>query len=65
MRLRELRKNWFPLVLAVAWVVLSAVTLHDFAGFASATHQEPPIIITSARVAKPLPHGRTVKMARD
>jgi beta-lactamase regulating signal transducer with metallopeptidase domain len=33
----ELRKNWFPLVLAAIWMVLCAAVLIDFAKFTAAT----------------------------
>ena len=61
----ELRKISFPWILAAAWVVISAVTLHDFAGFASATRQEPPMIITSMRAGAAVPPGGTVGLARN
>lgn len=33
----ELRKAWFPLVLAAVWVVICAAVLIDFAQFNAAT----------------------------
>ncbi len=36
----ELQKNWFPLVLAAAWMVLCAAALIDFAKFSAATGSE-------------------------
>jgi len=33
----ELRKVWFPLVLAAFWVVFSAVALNNFATFSGTT----------------------------
>lgn len=55
----ELKKSWFPLVLAAAWVLMAAVTLRDFAGFASATHQEEPVVIIAGHASAPVSHGRT------
>jgi len=36
----ELRKNWFPLVLAAIWMVLCAAVLIDFAKFTAVTGAE-------------------------
>lgn len=41
-------KMIFPVVLALAWIALVAMTLTDFAGFTSATK---PLVVAPAQVA--------------
>jgi hypothetical protein len=43
----ELRKNWFPLVLAATWMVLCAAVLLDFAKF-NATTGGDAVAVTKA-----------------
>jgi hypothetical protein len=54
-------KNWFPILLAIAWVALAALAIVDFANFNAATArhkavavQEKPLhsTLSQARVAK-------------
>ncbi len=50
-----LRKHWFPIALAILWVVMAAMAIADFASFAAATQphkvvakQERPLHSTTA-----------------
>ena len=55
----ELKKIWFPLVLAAAWVVLSAVTLSGFASFSGAARaQQASLAREDAAKISHAPEGR-------
>jgi hypothetical protein len=49
----ELRRIWFPILLAAVWVVLAAATLAAFAGFAGATAPGAAV----ARLEQPTRHA--------
>jgi hypothetical protein len=54
-----LRSYWFPIALAIVWVVMAAMAMVDFASFTATTRPRP----TVARAATPaqhpsLPQGR-------
>jgi len=51
-----LRKNWFPIALAIVWVVMAAMAMADFASFAATVQprkavaaEEKPLHSTLAR----------------
>jgi hypothetical protein len=54
--MRGLAKNWFPIALAILWVVMAAMAMVDFATFSATTQprkavttQEKPLHSTLAR----------------
>jgi hypothetical protein len=58
-------KILFPIALAVAWVVMAALTMADFAGFYAAVHATETINVTSTKPRRKLraaapPAGRSV-----
>ena len=53
----ELRKAWFPILLATIWMVLAASALTDFAGFAAATAR-PAVVTQKAPPARRVAAGR-------
>ena len=53
----ELRKAWFPILLAIVWMVVCAAALTDFANFANATSAPAPVA-RRERVIKTGAQGR-------
>ena len=56
------RKLWFPIALAVLWVVMTAMAISDFASFSATTRPMTQVVerpLHSARQAQ----GRAVRMA--
>jgi len=61
--MRGLAKNWFPIALAILWVVMAAMAMVDFATFSATTQtrkavvtQEKPLHSTLAKTH--VRHGR-------
>jgi len=50
------RRNWFPIALAILWVAMAAMAMVDFANFAATTRPTK----TVAPQEKPLHSSRTV-----
>ena len=40
----RLWKNWFPIALAIVWVVMAAMAMVDFATFNAATRPQKPVV---------------------
>jgi hypothetical protein len=40
----RLWKNWFPIALAIVWVVMAAMAMADFASFNAATAPRRPVV---------------------
>jgi hypothetical protein len=54
----ELKKIWFPLVVAAIWVLISAVTLSGFAGFSGTTRAAHNAELAQRRAAHSHVEGR-------
>ena len=54
------KKLWFPIALAILWVVMAAMAMSDFASF-DATTRPQRAVAQKAVGARPM--GRTVKLA--
>jgi hypothetical protein len=50
----EARKLVFPIVLAMAWVVMAAMAIVDFASFSAAT-QAPRSVVAEVQTEPPAP----------
>jgi hypothetical protein len=48
------RKNWFPIALAILWIAMAAMAMVDFASFAATTQPQKPV----ATQEKPLHSSR-------
>ena len=53
----ELRRVWFPILLALVWMVVCAAALTDFANFSAAT-RAPARVAQKERVIKAGAQGR-------
>jgi CHASE1-domain containing sensor protein len=40
----RLWKNWFPIALAIVWVVMAAMAMVDFASFNAATRPQKAVV---------------------
>ena len=38
------RKLWFPIALAIVWIVMAALAMVDFATFSATTRPEPQVV---------------------
>ena len=57
----SLRKNWFPIALAILWIAMAAMAIVDFASFAATTRPQKAV----ATQEKPVHSVRTMaKSAR-
>jgi len=57
----SLRKNWFPIALAILWIAMAAMAIVDFASFAATTRPQKAV----AAQEKPVHSVRTMaKSAR-
>jgi len=61
----RLWKNWFPIALAILWVVMAAMAMADFASFNAATAPRKPSVAKQERpVHSALSHARERPSAR-
>jgi len=59
----RLWKNWFPIALAILWVVMAAMAMADFASFNAATAPRRPALVKQARpVHSALSQGRATPL---
>ena len=42
--MRGFAKNWFPIALAILWVVMAAMAMVDFASFSASTQQRKAVV---------------------
>ena len=54
----RLWKNWFPIALAILWVVMAAMAMADFASFNAATAPRKPVVKQERPVHSALSQGR-------
>jgi hypothetical protein len=55
-------KNWFPILLAIAWVALAALAIVDFANFNAATARHKAIAVQEKPLHSTLSQGRVAKV---
>jgi hypothetical protein len=53
----RLWKNWFPIALAILWVVMAAMAMADFASFTAATTPRKPVVKQDRPVHSALSQG--------
>ena len=59
----RLWKNWFPIALAILWVVMAAMAMADFASFNAATApRRPPVVKQERPVHSALSQGRVTPL---
>jgi hypothetical protein len=51
-------KNWFPIALAILWIVMAAMAIVDFASFNAATAPRRPLVKQEHPVHSALSQGR-------
>jgi hypothetical protein len=51
-------RNWFPIALAILWVVMAAMAVADFASFSAATAPRKPVVTQERPVHSALSQGR-------
>jgi len=54
----RLLKNWFPIALAILWVVMAAMAMADFASFNAATAPRRPVVKQERPVHSAVSQGR-------
>jgi hypothetical protein len=54
----RLLKSWFPIALAILWVVMAAMAMADFASFNAATAPRKPVVKQERPVHSALSQGR-------
>ena len=54
----RLWKNWFPIALAVLWVVMAAMAMADFASFNAATAPRKPVVKQERPLHSTVSQGR-------
>jgi hypothetical protein len=54
----RLWKNWFPIALAILWVVMAAMAMADFASFNAATAPRKAVVKQERPVHSALSQGR-------
>jgi hypothetical protein len=54
----RLWKNWFPIALAILWVVMAAMAMADFASFNAATAPRKPVVRQERPVHSAVSQGR-------
>ena len=55
----RLLKNWFPIALAILWVVMAAMAMADFASFNAATRPQKAVVKQERPVHSALSHRLT------
>lgn len=50
-------RNWFPIALAILWVVMAAMAMADFASFNAATAPQRPVVRQDRPVHSTLSQG--------
>jgi len=59
----RLLKSWFPIALAILWVVMAAMAMADFASFNAATApRRPPVVKQERPVHSALSQGRVTPL---
>ena len=51
-------RNWFPIALAILWVVMAAMAMADFASFSAATAPGKAVVRQERPVHSALSQGR-------